>query len=64
MRSKRAVLWLAVLLAAAVSAHGKQEVDFVFGPRVGGIYIFSDWAAFNSRIQGIFPDLQTLLYHL
>ena len=55
MNRKRAIVFVALAVCIGFSASA-QNAQFVFGPRVGALYVFSDWAAFNSRAQELFPD--------
>jgi len=46
----------AAMFFVCALAFAEDRTTLVFGPRVGGMYIFGDWATFDSSMQDLFPD--------
>jgi len=62
MIRKRVVSFAVVLSVCAAVCSAQARTLLVFGPRVGMMYIFGDWAGFDSGMQVIFPDADRTYY--
>ena len=50
------VLAITLIAMVSVSTRADSRFSFVFGPRVGGTYIFTDWGDYDTAVQAVFPD--------